>query len=67
MAKLTDAVRVTAPRSRQGLRTSHLKEVRSIRPAVNAGAADSLNALLHHRIRLGIVSALAGIDVGQLQ
>ncbi len=62
MAKLTDAARVTVSKGRHGSRTPHLKEVRSIRPAGTVNAADSLNALLHHRIRLGIVSALAGID-----
>ena len=62
MAKLTDAARVTVSKGRHGSRTPHLKEVRSIRPAGTVNAADSLNALLHHRIRLGILSALAGID-----
>lgn len=32
------------------------------RPAATGDSTDTLNTLLHHRIRLGIVSALAGLD-----
>jgi DNA-binding HxlR family transcriptional regulator len=38
----------------------HLKSVRGDRAATSNEEAANLDALLHHRIRLGIVSALAG-------
>ena len=38
----------------------HLKSIRGDRPTTDDEEAGNLDALIHHRIRLGIVSALAG-------
>jgi len=41
---------------------SHLKGVRGNPPAAVTQDSGALDALMHHRIRLGIISALAGAD-----
>jgi DNA-binding HxlR family transcriptional regulator len=62
VAKLTASTKVALSKTRSTLRARSLKEVRSDRSTTGVEAADSLNALIHHRIRLGIISALAGIE-----
>ena len=43
-------------------RGAHLKGVPAARSNSAMGEAQWLDSLIHHRIRLGIVSALAGVD-----
>jgi DNA-binding HxlR family transcriptional regulator len=62
VAKLTAATKLVLSKGRSAARARSLKEVRSSRSTAEVDRADSLNVLVHHRIRLGIVSALAGVE-----
>jgi DNA-binding HxlR family transcriptional regulator len=62
VAKLTAATKFALSKGRSTSRARSPKEGRSVRSTPDVGRADSLHALVHHRIRLGIVSALAGIE-----
>lgn len=62
MAKPTATVGVALSRTRSNPRARSLKRVHAVRSTADADNAESLDGLIHHRIRLGIVSALAGIE-----
>jgi DNA-binding MarR family transcriptional regulator len=62
VARVSDARKATPSRARDIAAGAPLRGVRADRSVSGSDEADSLNALIHHRIRLGIVSALAGTD-----
>jgi DNA-binding HxlR family transcriptional regulator len=61
VAKLAATAKHALTKGRSSSRARTLKEVRSDRSTAEVDKADTLHALVHHRIRLGIVSALAGV------